>query len=127
MQNCSLTAHWYIEKILLQHVVSFAPFIGQNVLLIHDNIRPHVAQCVSDYLQEVGISTVDCPSRSPYLNSIEHVLDMIGCHIRYRVFTTMAQLREALKRQWEELPQEDIRDLIKSMPKRLAAANILMI
>ena len=38
-----LTADRYIRDILEQHGVPYAPFIGNDFLLMHDNARPHVA------------------------------------------------------------------------------------
>ena len=66
-----LTAHRYITDILEEHVVPFAPYIGDNFMLMHDNARPHVARIVQQYLQEVGIRTMVWPPRSPDLNPIK--------------------------------------------------------
>ena len=51
----TLNAQRHIEEILEDHVLPYAPFLGQNFLLVQDNGRPHTARCVMQYLQEVGI------------------------------------------------------------------------
>jgi len=46
--NGALNADGYIRDVLQEHVVPFAPYIGENFLLMHSNARPHKVHCVSD-------------------------------------------------------------------------------
>lgn len=68
IENGSLTAHRYVTDILEPYVMTFAPFIGQDFILMHDNARPHTARIVSNYLDEVGITQMKWPARSPDMN-----------------------------------------------------------
>lgn len=117
----ALTAQRYVEDILEEHVVPFAPFIGENFKLMHDNARPHSAVAVHDYLMEVGISSIDWPPMSPDLNPIEHVWDSVKKRIRSRNNppTTLAALTAAAIEEWEIMPQEEIQHLISGMRRRL--------
>lgn len=67
-------------------------------MLMQDNARPHTARIVTQYLDDVEIRKMDWPSRSPDLNPIEHVWDMMGRKIRNRVPapSNLEQLKEAL-------------------------------
>ncbi|KAI3376969.1 hypothetical protein L3Q82_000209 [Scortum barcoo] len=59
------------------------------------------------------------PPCSPDLNPIEHIWDIMSCsiHQRHVAPQTVQELADALVQVWEEIPQETIRHLIRSMPK----------
>lgn len=119
----SLTAHRYITEILEPHVMPFAPFIGPDFVFMHDNARPHTARVVRDYLNEIGITQMDWPARSPDMNPIEHVWDVIGRKVRERTPPprNVEELKLALTEEWVNLPQEMIESVIRSMGRRIQA------
>lgn len=119
IENGTLTADRYIMEVLENHVVPFAPFVGDGFYLIHDNARAHTARCVQQYLHAVGINTLNWPARSPDLNPIEHVWDMLARNVRQRAPETLQQLRVMLHEEWERIPQESISRIIASMAERL--------
>lgn len=121
--RASMNAEMYVKDILDMYVIPFAPFIGDNFLLMHDNARPHVANCVRDYLETTEIQTMRWPARSPDLNPIEHVWDELGRSIRRgpNPPETLDELRIALVRAWDGMDQNVIRNLISSMPARMEA------
>ncbi|KAJ4451040.1 hypothetical protein ANN_02476 [Periplaneta americana] len=82
VENGRLIADRYINECLADHVVPFGQFVGDNFVLMHDNARPHIAHVVGDYLQEVGIHVLPWPARSPDMNPIEHVWDMLGRRVK---------------------------------------------
>lgn len=118
-----LTAARYIQEILEEHVVTFAPFVGDDFVLMHDNARPHVARCVMEYLNEVGISQMEWPALSPDMNPIEHIWDYLKrkVHDRPVAPNSLAELRSALIEEWELIPQTLIQHLIEGMYRRLQA------
>lgn len=119
----SLTAQRYIEEVLENYVVPFAPFIGDGFILMQDNARPHSARCVTEYLDAVGIRKFNWPACTPDGNPIEHVWDMLGRRVRGRSVapTTINELRVALQEEWQNIPQNDIRELISGMGRRMQA------
>lgn len=123
VENGRLTADRYINECLADHVVPFGQFVGDNFVLMHDNARPHIAHAVGDYLQEVGIHVLPWPARSPDMNPIEHVWDMLGWCVKNRRPRpeSLQELRRALGEEWELIPQEDIANQIESMPRRMDA------
>ncbi len=60
-------------------------------------------------------------ARSPDLNPIEHVWDILGRRMQHRACENLNQLFEALREEWDSIPQEDLDQLISSMPRRVGA------
>ncbi|CAJ0951262.1 unnamed protein product [Ranitomeya imitator] len=93
---------------------------GATISNITDNARPHVAGVCQQFLQDEGIEAMDWPAHSPDLNPIEHIWCIMSgsihqCHIAPQ---TVQELADALVQVWEEIPQETIRRVIRSMPRR---------
>jgi hypothetical protein len=72
----------HVTDILEQFVVPVASFIGDNFIFQHDNARLHSVRIVSEYLDEVGIASMQWPARSQDLNLIENLWDMMGQRVR---------------------------------------------
>ena len=58
-QGRGLSARRYITEILEEHVIPYAPFIGREFVLMHDNATPHTARPVDNYLQEVEVNRME--------------------------------------------------------------------
>uniref|UniRef100_A0A674EIT7 Tc1-like transposase DDE domain-containing protein n=1 Tax=Salmo trutta TaxID=8032 RepID=A0A674EIT7_SALTR len=116
----SLTAIRYRDEILRPLVRPYTGAVGPGFLLMQDNARPHVAGVCQQFLQEEGIDAMDWPARSPDLNPIEHIWDIMSrsIHQRHVAPQIVQELADALVQVWEEIPQETIRHLIRSMPGR---------
>nr|KAG5705938.1 hypothetical protein BaRGS_010828 [Batillaria attramentaria] len=121
--NGTLTAIRYRDEILDPVVRPYAGAIGPEFILMDNNARPHRARIVDQYLEEESMELMEWPARSPDLNPIEHVWDMIGRAVRARVnpLRTLAQLGQALQQEWDQIPQQTIRSLICSMRRRCQA------
>ncbi|GFX45146.1 transposable element Tc3 transposase [Trichonephila clavipes] len=63
---------------------------------------------------------MDWPAYAPELNPIEHVWDMLGRRIASRQppATFLPELRRTLLDEWCNIPQDQIDNLILSMPRR---------
>ncbi|GFX01430.1 transposable element Tc1 transposase [Trichonephila clavipes] len=94
VQSVTMTGHIYRDVILEQHV--------------HKG------------LQSENITRMDWPAYSPDLNPIEHVWDMLDRRIAARQPppTCLPELRRALLDEWCNIPQDQIDNLILSMPRR---------
>lgn len=116
----SITGIRYRDDVLEPIVRPFAAAVGDGFIFMQDNARPHTARVSMNFLEEEGIEVFDWPARSPDLNPIEHVWDILGRRVRGRQHppSTVGELREALVEEWGAIPQNDIRSLIRSMPNR---------
>jgi transposase len=123
IRNGGLTARRYIDEILKPQVIPRANVIGQNFIFMQDNARPHIAHIVTDYLDDQNIRKMYWPACSPDMNPIEHVWDQLGKRVRRRPNPpiTTEQLAQALVEEWDHFPQDALRRLIRSMPRRCTA------
>ncbi|CAH2013356.1 unnamed protein product, partial [Acanthoscelides obtectus] len=78
-------------------------------------------QLTIDFFQQNDVTLLPWPPRSPDLSPIEHVWDMMARRLLnlQRPPETLEALREELVVAWNEIPQEDIDHLIRSMPRRV--------
>ncbi|GBM18378.1 Transposable element Tcb2 transposase [Araneus ventricosus] len=120
VQSVTMTGHIYRDVILEQHVRLFRGAMGAEFLFMDDNARPHRANIVDECLQSEDITRMDWPAYSLDLNPIEHVWDMLGRRIAARQPppTCLPELRRALLDEWCNIPQDQIDNLILSMPRR---------
>ncbi|GFY23765.1 transposable element Tc3 transposase [Trichonephila clavipes] len=115
-----MTCHIYRDVILEKHVRLFRGAMGAEFLYMDENARPHRANIVDECLQTEDITHIDWPAYSPDLNPIEHVWDMLGRQIAAHQTPPfcLPELRRALLDEWCKIPQDQIDNLILSMPRR---------
>jgi hypothetical protein len=95
--------------------------------VITDNARPHSARIVSEYLDEVGFASMQWAARSPDLNPIENVWDMMG----RRVWalqpppTALVERGEQIITIWDNQNQADVLSIINSMGRQCETAFML--
>ncbi|GFV69632.1 transposable element Tcb1 transposase [Trichonephila clavipes] len=118
-----MTGHIYRDIILEQHVRLFRCAMGAEFLFMDDNARPHRANIVDECLQSEDITGMDWPAYSSDLNPIEHVWDILGQRTAARqplpphTHTCLPEFRRALLDEWCNIPQDQIDNLILSMPR----------
>ncbi|GFU67469.1 transposable element Tc3 transposase [Trichonephila clavipes] len=118
-----MIGHIYWDVILEQHVRLFRGAMCAEFLCTDDNARPPRANIVDECLQLKDISCMDWPAYSQDLNPIEHVWDMLDRLIAASQPppTRLPELRRALLDKWCHIPQDQIDNLILSMPRRCKA------
>lgn len=99
---------------------------------MQDNAPIHTAQALKEWLEVHGIATADWPPYSPDLNPIEHLWWALKkkLHQLHPEFDHIGDSEEeweafelGLHKAWAAIPDSLISQLIRSMPRRLAAVR----
>ncbi|UYV72477.1 hypothetical protein LAZ67_9003309, partial [Cordylochernes scorpioides] len=115
----TMTAQRYVDDVLRPVTLPYLQGVP-NALYQQDNARPHTARISQQALQDVQM--LPWPPYSPDLSPIEHVWDIIGrrSHALPQP-RSEDELWQMVEREWSAIPQEAIRTLIDSLPRRVAA------
>ena len=119
-----MTAVRYRDEILRPVAV---PLVQQrNLILQQDNARPHVARVCQVFLANNNIAPLAWPPYSPDLTQIEHMWDELDRRVRKRGNppATLAQLRNALIDEWNNIPMRTVNALVNSIQRRIRAATV---
>ena len=110
----------YIDEVIITHVLPTAEQIGNDFVFEQDNARPHVANNVIDYLHAEGITLMEWPASSPDLNPIENLWSQLQRAVDARTNddTTLRELADIAREEWDRIPHVNVQRLIRSMTKR---------
>ncbi|GBO09335.1 hypothetical protein AVEN_186502-1 [Araneus ventricosus] len=122
-ERVTVTGVRYRDEILETYVRLLRGAVGPEFILMDNNAKPHRVLLVDEFLESEDIHRMDWPDRSPDLNPIEHVWDVLGRAIATRnpPPRTIQKMKRPLLNEWEKLPQEMINCLISSMKSRSKA------
>ncbi|UYV62386.1 hypothetical protein LAZ67_2000352 [Cordylochernes scorpioides] len=115
----TMTAQRYVDDVLRPVTLPYLQGVP-NALYQQDNARPHTARINQQALQDVQM--LPWPPYSPDLSPIEHVWDIIGRRLHALPQPRSEdELWQMVEREWRAIPQDAIRTLIDSLPRRVAA------
>ncbi|GBO18416.1 Transposable element Tcb2 transposase [Araneus ventricosus] len=122
----SLNAIQYVE-LMGDHLHPFMLYCHPhgNGAFQQDNCTSHRSRLATAWLDEHSsdFSVMNWPPRTPDLNSIEHLWDILekGVKAHHTTPATLTELWTALADIWQAIPVERFRKLVESMPRRVAA------
>ena len=89
----------------------------------HDNDPKHTSKLVKEFLQNEGIKVLSWPAQSPDLNPIENCWNYLKRKLgSYETSPSgVLELWERIEVEWEKIPVNFCKELVDSMPKRIAA------
>jgi len=118
-----VTALRYKNEILQPYVVPLANRYRPNFCFQHDNARPHTARLCTDYLQQNDVLIMAWPPNSPDVNIIENLFDVLKRRIRNHqpAPRNLEELYQVACQVWDNIDQNEIRQLFKSCPARCQA------
>ena len=109
-------------SLLNEHLSLFLASDEQPGLIFQqDNAPCHRALNTRRWLQDRNIATMDWPSRSPDLNPIENLWGILvrAVYASGRQFSTIAELKAAIKAAWDAVDPAVLKKLINSMKNRM--------
>ncbi|UYV77967.1 hypothetical protein LAZ67_15003058 [Cordylochernes scorpioides] len=115
----TMTAQRYVDDVLRPVTLPYLQGVP-NALYQQDNARTHTARISQQALQDVQM--LPWPPYSPDLSPIEHVWDIIGRRLHALPQPRSEdELWQMVEREWRAIPQDAIRTLIDSLPRRVVA------
>ncbi|UYV75324.1 hypothetical protein LAZ67_12003495, partial [Cordylochernes scorpioides] len=115
----TMTAQRYVDDVLRPVTLPYLQGVP-NALYQQDNARPHTARISQQALQDVQM--LPWPPYYPDLSPIEHVWEIIGRRLHALPQPRSEdELWQRVEREWRAIPQDAIRTLIDSLPRRVAA------
>ena len=119
----NLTAARYINEVLQPTLIPFLTTHPAIQTFQQDNARPHTARVMAGFLERNHVDVLPWPAYSPDLSPIEHLWDQLGRRIARRDPRpgNRDQLVAALQEEWANIPQDNIRRLVRSMRRRCTA------
>ena len=110
----------FMAKTAVPAMIALAGNPARRWRLVQDGDGCHRAKITLQTLQNLGVRVVaPWPARSPDLNVIENVWSMLGQRLQNHHATTEAGLWHALQESWNTIPQQHIKNCVRSMPARL--------
>ena len=97
------------------------PAVNLRRKVFQHNARPHTTRATVDLLAIQNVTVLTWPPKSPDLSPIEHLWDDLNRRVRSRQpeLQTLQELQQDLEQEWGKIPQDRIRRLIESMPRRV--------
>ncbi len=119
-----VTADWYANKCLPQVFAAISekrPKTGiKNIILHHDNARPHKASLTADYLEDIRVVLMLHPPYSPDLAPCDFWLfKNLKKHLRGRKFSTEEEIDRAVDDFFESIKPEEWRRVYDKWQDRM--------
>ena len=111
-----------MEDALMPMISDFYGGEDDWVYYQQDGASSHRAIFTREWLMESGITDIEWPAHSPDLNPIENLWGILVSNVyrSNRQFETLEDLKEAIWYVWENIDLSTVRNLLKSMPARVA-------
>lgn len=95
----------------------------EDIIFQQDNDPKHTSNLAKEWFQNQGVHILEWPAQSPDLNPIEHLWFLLKRYIYDypEPAKGVHDLWDRVVEAWSKITQDQVRDLIKSMPGRIEA------
>lgn len=110
------------RNLIQEQITKYAARIAnEDFIFQQDNAAIHTAEIVKKYFLAKNIPVLDWPACSPDLNIIENCWGKLvqAVYKENRQFQNISDLKKCLREEWNNLSQDYIRKLYKSLSKRM--------
>lgn len=120
--NGIMTADVYID-IINENLEESLLKVGleNDFIFQQDNDPKHTARKSLAFFRSSRIKLLDWPAQSPDLNPIENLWSILDQNVDKGDVTSKEKLLDALRETWDKIDEQQIRNLVESMPRRLQA------
>ncbi len=113
-RNFTSTDYLKVLKTLQRHINKKRPELKNRWILHHDNVRPHTARVVTEWLEQQNIETVPHPPYSPDLAPCDFWLfPTLKKALRGRRFNSDEEVKQAVYSAFQKLPPTEFHKTIK--------------
>ena len=105
------------------YVATISAEFREELVLMDENSGPHRAHLVNKFLLDNNIARLEWPACSPDKTPIDHSWDTLKRAVfgRNDPPNTLRDLRRIAVEEWDNLDQQDLHELVDSMPRRIQA------
>ena len=93
--------------------------IDNDLKLEQDRASIHTAKLTQEAFDVMGIDTILWPSHGADLSCVEQMWAEMKKRIPYKKYASRDEFKESIKRAWDDIPEQTVMNLIKSMPGRM--------
>lgn len=115
----SMDSQEYIETMKDNMLPSAQKLHNGYFVFQQDNAPCHKSAATMAWFERKGIPLLPWPARSPDLNPIENLWNIIGLRVASRQPRNVQELREKISEVWNEVTPEECQKLVQSMRKRV--------
>jgi transposase len=103
-----------------KHIYELPPRLHNKWIFVQDNDPKHKSKKVTKLLDKKAPDRLlDFPANSPDFNAIEDIWSIIDHALEHKKIKNISQLKTAIKKEWNNLHMQLIRNSVESMPRRL--------
>jgi hypothetical protein len=110
-----------MDAIAYQNLIAaeLVPCFPPEKVFMQDGASCHTAKSTTQFFADKGIPLLPWPAKSPDLNPIEHVWNIMKRRIKVETKADVIDLENAIIDAWNSISQEMINDLVLQFPHRL--------